>query len=285
MAAQVEGPFNYTATGVLGDQRNSMLQNELHLRDKVGHIKSRGYQLPMQSFVYGLPNEKREYSAADALASWKLSHYSLNSDPALRGWTGNYLPKGGASKTKAASERDFMTMNKAAVADGLVTTEETNDYRATHDIRRSPWNRKELSGKMRSRRLPPTMVFGIPSRPSTPIYEVIEHKYQDQWMKERQNLLSNKRAEEVKRRVMSAPVAGRSNGIVYETRASLLRTYQNPVDPAPLWQLPRFTKSAKAQIQSFRTNVDKSASFNYLKTDRVGRQGDFGIGIYEKPKN
>ncbi|KAH9507447.1 Cilia- and flagella-associated protein 77 [Bulinus truncatus] len=269
MATQIEGPFNYTATGILGDQRNSMLQNELHLRDKVGCIKTRGYQLPNKTFVYGLPNNTRQYSAADA----------------LRGWTGTYLPKGGASKTKETSERDFMKMNKVAVANGLVTTEEIDDYRATHDTRRFPFNRKEMMSKLRSRRLPPTMVFGIPSRPSTPIYDVMEHKYQDKWMKERQSALSAKRAEEIKRRVMSAPVAGRSNGIIYETRASLLRTYQHPVEPAPLWQLPRFAKSAKAQIQSFRTDGEKSSSINYLKTDRVGRQGDFGLGIYEKPKN
>ena len=32
-------------------------------------------------------------------------------------------------------------------------------------------------------------------------------------------------------------------GKVYETRASLLRTHQVPVEAAPLWQMPRFTDS------------------------------------------
>ena len=33
---------------------------------------------------------------------------------------------------------------------------------------------------------------------------------------------------------------------LYDTRAALLRTYQNPVDEKPLWQMPRFTKSVSS---------------------------------------
>lgn len=36
---------------------------------------------------------------------------------------------------------------------------------------------------------------------------------------------------------------------MYETRASLLRTYQNPVDADPLWQMPRFTKEVKCFVK------------------------------------
>lgn len=32
MTTQMEGPFDYTATGALGDKRKTMLRNELHLR-------------------------------------------------------------------------------------------------------------------------------------------------------------------------------------------------------------------------------------------------------------
>ncbi|XP_059155494.1 cilia- and flagella-associated protein 77-like isoform X2 [Physella acuta] len=275
MAAQVDSPFAYTATGLLGDQRPSMLQNELHLRNKVGQVKSRGYHLPVKGFTYGLPNDRRQNTAADA--TWNISDNSMNSDAALRGWSGTYLPKGGATRTKAASERDFMGLNRAAASDGLVKAEEYADYRATHDIRRLPFDKKEMAGKMRSRRLPPTMVFGIQSRPSTPIFDLIEHKYQDRWLKERHSHLSANRSAESK--------GPRSHGIVYETRASLLRHYQNPVDPPPLWQLPRFTKSAKPKIESFRTETQKSSAFLHMETDRIARQGDFGTGVYEIPKN
>ncbi|GFO31058.1 cilia- and flagella-associated protein 77 [Plakobranchus ocellatus] len=253
--------FDYTATGILGDKRATMLQNELHLRDRVGHVKTRGFDLPGKGFAYGLPYDRREFTAANA----------------LQGWNGTYLTKGGATKTKSATERDFMYLNRAAIAGGLVKAPENSDYRATHDARRLPFDKREMASKMRSRRLPPTMVFGIPSRPSTPIFDLLEHKYQDRWVKERQNQLSAKRSAEIK--------GSRNHNMIYETRASLLRTYQNPVDPAPLWQLPRFTKSAKPHLQTFRKDSAKASAFKHLETDKIGRQGDFGTGIYEKAQS
>jgi len=270
MATMMDSGFDYTATGRLGDQRSTMLVNELHLRDQVGQVKARGFELPPRHFTYGLPNDRRDWTAANA----------------LRGWTGTHLPKGGATKTKSATERDFMGLNRQAIKAGLVKAPENSDYRATHDIRRVPFDQKEMTSKMRTRRLPPTMVFGVPSRPSTPIFALLEHKYQDKWIKDRSAQLNAKRSAEIKRRVMSAPArASEGSGIIYETRASLLRTYQNPVEPAPLWQMPRFTKSAKPSIQSFRTNNAKDSAFLNFGSDKIGRQGDFGTGIYEKPQN
>lgn len=261
MATRFEGPYDYTATGILGDQRNSMLVNELHLRDQVGNVKTRGFDLPSRGFAYGLPHDRRDWTAANA----------------LRGWTGTHLIKGGATKSNSATERDFMNLNKAAIAAGLVRAPENSDYRATHDIRRLPFDKKEMSAKMRTRRLPPTMVFGIPSRPSTPIFDLLEHKYQDKWIKDKAHQVNSKRSADVK--------GSRGTGMIYETRASLLRTYQNPVEPAPLWQLPRFTKSAKPHLQTFRTNRAKDSAFKNLETDQICRQGDFGTGIYEPAQN
>ena len=33
-----------------------------------------------------------------------------------------------------------------------------------------------------TRRIPPDMTFGISTRPSTPVFELLEHKYQDKWL-------------------------------------------------------------------------------------------------------
>ncbi|BFZ20543.1 hypothetical protein BsWGS_23582 [Bradybaena similaris] len=256
MTAQVEGPFDYTATGVLGDKRKTMLRNELHLRNKVGSVKSRGFVLPEKSRVYGMPSGTRDYTVACA----------------LRGWAGTFPESSTAAGTKLTTERDFMTLNRAALSGGLTEAGQHFDYRATHDIRRPPFRGHKSAGRLHSRRLPPTMVFGTPSRPSTPIFELLEHKFQDQWLKEKQKLLEAKRSEAAKKRVMSAPVISRGRHIIYETRASLLRTYQNPVDPPPLWQLPRFTKSARPHIQTFKTESVKSAALRNLETDKIARQ-------------
>uniref|UniRef100_A0A0B6ZTJ0 Cilia- and flagella-associated protein 77 n=1 Tax=Arion vulgaris TaxID=1028688 RepID=A0A0B6ZTJ0_9EUPU len=266
MASQIDGSFDYTATGVLGDKRNTMLRNELHLRDKVGHVKTRGFALPSEGYVYGLPNDRRDFNAAYA----------------LRGWAGTYPEQIPFSSNKQATERDFMHLNRGALTAGLVKPTENFDYRAMHDIRQ-PLYKNKRSGKM-SRRLPPTMVFGVPSRPSTPIYELLEHKYQDKWLATRQKEIQAKRSAEAKRRVMSAPLASRGNQIIYETRASVLRTFQNPVDPPPLWHLTRFTTSARPHIQTFRTDASKSGALKNLETDRIARQGNYGSGIYESAK-
>lgn len=82
---------------------------------------------------------------------------------ALHGWPRNLstttLPF--ARKDKNA-DRDFMALNKAAVQNGLVTAGENYEFRATHDVRRKTAGSENT--RLRTRRIPPTMVFGISTR-------------------------------------------------------------------------------------------------------------------------
>lgn len=82
---------------------------------------------------------------------------------ALHGWqrtlSTTTLPF--ARKDKNA-ERDFMALNKAAVQNGLVTAGENYEFRATHDVRRKTAGSENT--RARTRRIPPTMVFGISTR-------------------------------------------------------------------------------------------------------------------------
>ena len=61
-----------------------------------------------------------------------------------------------------AAERDFMALNKSAVQAGLTTAPQNYQFRASHDIRRSV--KSEEGKKKMTRRLAPTMVFGIATR-------------------------------------------------------------------------------------------------------------------------
>lgn len=248
------GPFTYTAPGDLGMQRDTMLNNELLLRDKVGQPKTRGFYLPGRGFTYGRPNDRRDLTAADALRGWGGGHTSLPFD----------------RKDKKQQERDFMALNRSAVSSGLVTAKENFDFRATHDIRRKPITEQ----KSRTRRLPPSMVFGLPTRPSTPIYDLLEHKFQDKWIKQQREQEQAKRRDEKQGAMM-----------LYDTRASLLRTFQNPVDDKPVWHLPRFTKSAKPHLQTFRSSKAKEDAFKNFDLDRIGRKGVLGQGVYEAAIN
>ncbi|KAL8562996.1 hypothetical protein ACOMHN_004688 [Nucella lapillus] len=248
------GPFTYTAPGDLGSHRDPMLCNELLLRDKPGQPKSRGFYLPGKGFTFGQPNEKREYTAADA----------------LRGWTGCF--KVSPIKAKAELGRDFIALNRAAVSAGLASPREYYDYRTIHDIRLKP----PPDRLTHTTKFPANMVFGKPPRPSTPIFDLLEHRYQDKWIGQRFHVMKAKREKHAKKKTQM---------MHYDTRASLLRTYQNPVDPAPLWQLPRFANNAKPHLQTFRTYKDKEGSWENHELDHVCRQGTKGQGVYEPSKN
>lgn len=79
-----------------------------------------------------------------ALSSWKPTHSKT------------------FNKASSARQRDFISINKAATQAGLVTAQEHAQYRATHDVKRKP-SAKEQSMKL-PKRLPPTMVFGVPTQ-------------------------------------------------------------------------------------------------------------------------
>ncbi|XP_046371401.1 cilia- and flagella-associated protein 77-like isoform X2 [Haliotis rufescens] len=256
MAASFDTPYTFTATGDLGIQRDTMLNNELLLRDQLGRPKRRGY-LSADGFTFGRPNERRDNSAGDA----------------LRGWSGTTSSLPFHHQEKKA-ERDFMSLNRAAVQAGLVTAPEHYEFRATHDVRRRASG--EEKKRTRVRRIPPTMVFGISTRPSTPIFDLLEHKYQDRWQQQRRQQELAKKQEDTKKQ---------RSGAVYSTRASLLKTYQNPVDPAPLWQMPRFARNAQPHLQTFRSARNRDEAIAHFEHDGISRKGTLGHGVYETAKS
>ncbi|KAL8618411.1 hypothetical protein ACOMHN_050179 [Nucella lapillus] len=266
-AAVSQGPFTYTAPGDLGLQRETMLSNELLLRNKVGQPKTRGFYLPGRAFTYGRPNDRRDFTAADALRGWGGGSSSLPFD-----------------RPQKQPDRDFLALNRSAVSAGLVTAKENFEYRATHDIRRKP-SATDACKNSRTRRLPPSMVYGLPTRPSTPIYDILEHKFQDKWISQQRNQDMEKRQRETLGSRFSSASSKKNPLKVYDTRATLLRTFQNPVGDKALWQLPRFTKSAKPHLQTFRSSQAKDDAFKNFELDRISRKGVLGQGVYEPARN
>ena len=76
--------------------------------------------------------------------------------------------------------KDFMTLNKRSVQSGLTTAIEQAQYRKTHDIRR----KEESPRGKREPPAPPDITFGISTRPSTPVFELLAHRYQEEWLEE-----------------------------------------------------------------------------------------------------
>ncbi|XP_013382287.1 cilia- and flagella-associated protein 77-like [Lingula anatina] len=97
------------------------------------------------------------------------------------------------------------------------------------------------------------------------------------WLEERRRSELTKREKEHTKK--------QTNNKIYETRASLLRTHQIPVDPAPLWQMPKFQAKALPHLQTFRTERKRRDAFDHHASDGISRKGVFGHGIYEPAKS
>ena len=99
---------------------------------------------------------------------------------------------------KKVAERDFIALNKASVQSGLTTAQEQAQFRATHDIRRR--DESECVSSRSKPVFPPDMVFGLSTRPSTPIFDLLEHRYQERWLAERR-ALQRRQKEKISMRV------------------------------------------------------------------------------------
>jgi len=117
-------------------------------------------------------------------------------EEALSSWNAHY-PTRSASRKKVA-ERDFITLNKSAVQSGLTTAQEQTQFRATHDIRRRDDSDRKSSQS--NSKFPADMVFGISTRPSTPVFDLLEHRYQEKWLQERREA-EKKQREKISKKV------------------------------------------------------------------------------------
>ena len=119
------------------------------MQDKLGKPMTRGYtSYPGEGTRYGRQNFSTDGGAPEALRGWS---------------SGVYFPKKGGASAEGRPDRDFMALNRAAVLAGLTTAPEQYQFRATHDIRKSIETDAEKTSN-KTRRLPPSMVFGIATR-------------------------------------------------------------------------------------------------------------------------
>ncbi|KAM3911350.1 cilia- and flagella-associated protein 77 [Leptodactylus fuscus] len=230
----------------VGVVRESMNNNQLLQKAELGQTRRRCYSLPGPDFTYGQSSFLREGGVAEAIGHWQSVE---------------------ARAHQRKLESNFVALNREAVKSGLVTAAEHQAFRNTHKIWR-PVNEGRL--KPRSLRLPQDMTYGISTRPSTPIYDLIEHKYQRLW-------LEQQFAASEALRVMSKEKIRLQK--VQDTRTSVLRRYQPPTDPAPLWKLPRFEK-VPPHLDTFPSEKARQRAISAHQSDAIARQGLHGQGIY-----
>ena len=231
--------------------------NPLLLKAEIGKPLKRGFMLPPDQFTYGKTSQGEIFGAGDTI-SWHAKLKPLN------------------LKEKKPS-RDFISMNKAATRAGLVTAQEHFQYRATNEA--DPFKSNRIVKCKSGKDVPNDVVYGVPTKPSTPVFDLLEHKYQDQWLEEMQTCDKSKKNHKEKQKNQ---VPQKSYG---ETRASRLRRYSPPVDPPPLWQMSRFQKNALPALQTFRNEDVRRKAFIHHSSDCTARTGVFGQGNYESAKS
>ena len=117
-----------------------------------------------------------------------------------------------AKDSKTRDERyrivkDYIGLNKAAAKSGCVNTKQNDQFRALNDIRKkvrvggTDMGSAENGLSRQKTCFPADMTFGMPNRPSTPLHEVLEHRYLYSWLddmqKEEAKRVSNEHEQSV----------------------------------------------------------------------------------------
>ncbi|KAL0978960.1 hypothetical protein UPYG_G00178500 [Umbra pygmaea] len=230
----------------VGVVRDSMLANPLLIRPELGKTKTKGLVCPGPDFVYGTVTTIQDGGVSEALSNWH-SHS---------------VPTGSNSHSRMP-EKDFVALNRDGVKSGLVTAKELYQYRATQDRRRAEPTRRGSRFPMLLR-IPLDTTFGISTRPSTPIHELLEYKYAQRWLEEQQ----------VKEKVLQDGKLNKPKlGSIPETRTTLLRKSRPIPEVTTLWKLPRFQKVGPA-LNTFRDPQARKKAFIAHSSDSVAHDSN-----------
>ncbi|XP_061463475.1 cilia- and flagella-associated protein 77-like [Rhineura floridana] len=243
-----EGIKPGTENDRLGLVRDTMFQNHLILKPELGRTRRRCAKIPGSDFVYGITLRGTDGGVPEAIGHWKVMPPTV--------------------LKKKEMPKNFIAMNYKGIKAGLFTAREHYLYRQHHDVRC-----KEAESDRFPKdppRLPGAMTYGRPFRPSTPIIDVLQHKFGDQWVEEHQKpqIMIKEKQHQRKRR-----------GKTYDTRTVMLRKYQIPMKMDPLWHMPQFRKTAP-HLDTFPSQKDRVNAFKAQQIEAPVRRGQLAQGIY-----
>ncbi|XP_014938981.3 cilia- and flagella-associated protein 77 [Acinonyx jubatus] len=235
----------------LGVVRDSMFQNPLIVKAELGKPRERSYTLPGIDFNYGLYVRGLDGGVPEALGHWNVFRQQPTCPHELT--------------------RNYIAMNRGAVKAGLVTAQENFLYRQLNDIRISDQDDRHVKKEMPS--LPPNMTFGVVARPSTPFFDLLQHRCQQLWAQEQKATQKASKLEKKHKVVL---------GKLYETRSSQLRKYKPPVKLDALWHMPQFQK-VPPHLDTFFTEADRQRAIKAHQEEHAVRQGTLRMGNYTHP--
>ncbi|XP_068617050.1 cilia- and flagella-associated protein 77 [Brachionichthys hirsutus] len=229
----------------LGLVRDSMLSNPLLVKAPLGKSRARGLSGPGPDFTFGTSSGSRDGGVAEVLSSWRVQ-----------------------SKRDASAGRvppDFVSLNRDAVRSGLVTSKDMSQYRAQ---RGGAGTLQNTPNPRRTRAPPvPDVTFGLPTRPPSPLADLIAHRYGQRWLDEQR-----RRSQTINRRQQQKVKTGSSA----DTRTSLLRRSKAlPVTKTPFKM--RWFSQVPSALDTFRDEEARRRAFKIPRSDSV-REESSGSG-------
>ncbi|XP_059849773.1 cilia- and flagella-associated protein 77 [Hypanus sabinus] len=236
---------SWSETDRVGEIRDSMLINPLLIKSELGKPKRNGTKLPGPNYVYGTYHRVFDGGVPAAIGQWRSTQ-----------------PKAQAKLQKL--KRNFATLNKAAIKAGLVTPREIYQFRATHDIGNITHKEEKKEPVL------PDITHGMSTRPSTPMFDLLENKFQQKWIEEQKAL------DEMKKKKKTHQVHFIKN---YQTRAAFLSKAIPQVDPPPIVH-PLCYRKIGPHLDTFRSAEARKAALKAHYLDSAARSGPNGQGVY-----
>lgn len=225
---------------LLGETRNAL--NPLLVKPPLGRPLTRCYTAPFNaSETFG-----QSYNFIDGGVPAALNHFNISVVKPF---------------TKHGVVKDFITLNKHAASAGLVNAEEHSAYRASHPVLKAKEAKTKVL-KYPKKMSPDFMTFGVPTRPSTPVYDLLENRYQDRWIQAMRDVEQAQREQEKQARCFV------NSKNIHDTRTSLLRKQIVPADKTQLWHMSKWAK-VKPFLNTFpdeRAKVRAMSKYNKRKT-------------------
>ncbi|KAJ3162767.1 hypothetical protein HDU86_003741 [Geranomyces michiganensis] len=264
-------PLPFTSSGRLTN-------NVLLVHSSVGKTRPSVYSLPGMNHIYGKRVERDGSGCADV-----LQHWHVHTNP--------------RDSSNAPRMLNYVAMNRGAAKDGIVSPRDLRAYRKLNPIRINVSTSgrggsddggsggggsgvKTVHGGALYRKAPipsdgdPRFTYGKPTRPSTPVADLMTDRYQREWLVQQEKRLAEaNRAPKNKaeNKFAKNPPKSSTTATAPRTSPKILSIAER--DPHTLWKLSKFT-NVPAHLDTWRSKSDPALNFSANEHREVFRVTD-----------
>ncbi|KAI8592695.1 hypothetical protein BDZ88DRAFT_407329 [Geranomyces variabilis] len=244
-------PLPFTSSGRLTN-------NVLLVHSSVGKTRPSVYSLPGMNHIYGKRVERDGSGCAEV-----LQHWHVHTNP--------------RDSSNAPRMLNYVAMNRGAAKDGIVSPRDLRAYRKLHPIRinvsmsgrggssdndEGSGGVKTVHGGALYRKAPipsdgdPRFTYGKPTRPSTPVADLMTDRYQREWLVQQERRLAE--ANRAPKNKPKNPPTKSSPTNQSRSSPKILSIAER--DPRTLWKLSKFTH-VPAHLDTWRAKSDPALQF------------------------